>query len=377
MDRGRVSRRAWLALPLAAVVVALVIVLTAALGNKSVAVRGWQLTETYDPVEVASVVAPGSHDAWIADLRTGQTVVVHHWNGTRWRIVRGPAAMFTDAGVVMAASSATNAWIFTYTRPSIGLPDAIAWHWNGSAWRQSRLPAGVTILAATAYGSDGAWAFGELDSPRGGVQSYAARYSGQNWKRVAVPVLASGLSSSSANDIWIVGQTDASLGSPAASWAMADWTGTAWRVVPLPRIRRAKGLALSRPGILVLSRTSIWVDFELTSGGSGDGAAFLQYNATSWVQVPVPGWVTTWHSDMAPDGRGGFWIAMNTLANTDMYDYRDGHWSGPDVLSNKGHYTVITATATRPGSTQAWAVGYRGSNTSNPNPHAVVYEYRT
>jgi hypothetical protein len=377
MDRGRVSRRAWIALPLAAVVVGLVIVLTGALATKSTAVRGWHLTETYDPIEVANIVAPGSHDAWLADLRTDQTVVVHHWNGTRWRIVRAPAAMFTDEGVVMAANSAANAWIFTYTRPSIGGTDSVAWRWNGSAWQRSRLPAGVTILAATAYGSDGVWAFGELDSVRGGVESYVARYNGHGWQRVPVPVLASGVSSSSADDTWIVGQTDASLGSPTAAWAVANWTGTTWHVVTLPRIRRAKGVALSRPGILALSRTSIWIDFELARDASGDGAAFLHYNGTSWMQLRVPRWVTTWHSDMAPDGRGGFWIAMNTLANSDMYDYRNGRWSGPDVLSNHGHYTVITATATRPGSTQAWAVGYRGSNTSNPNPHAVVYEYRT
>lgn len=375
MDRGRVIRTAGLGIPLVAVVVALVIVLTGALASESTAVRGWQLTETYDPVEVANIVAPGSHDAWIADLRTDQTVVVHHWNGTRWRIVRAPGAMFTDEGVVMAASSATNAWIFTYTRPAVGMPYSVAWNWNGSGWRQSRLPAGVAILAATASGSADGWAFGELDSGRGAVEPYTVRYNGRNWQRVAVPVLASGVSSLS-DDIWIVGQTDASLGSPAASWAMANWTGTSWHVVSLPRIQRAKGVALSRPGILALSRSSIWIDFELASGVSGHGAVFLHYNGLSWMQLRVPHWVTTWHSNMTPDGAGGFWIAMNTLANSDMYDYRNGRWSGPDVLSKKGHYTVITATATTPGSTQPWAVGYRGSNTSNPNTRAVVYEYR-
>ncbi len=368
-----------LGVPITVVVaLALALALTGALATRSTALRGWQLTQTYDPDQVADIVAPSASDAWMADLRPDTAVVAHHWNGTRWHIVRAPQEMFSVGGVVIAASSATSAWIFTYARPGVGAPYAIAWHWNGSDWRQSRLPAGTTVLAATAYGRDGAWAFGELDSGSGAVESYAIRSNGQRWQRVAVPVLASGVSSPSPDDIWIAGQTDASLSASTPSWAMANWTGSSWRVMPLPRIRLAKGLALSRPGILALSPASIWVDFQLASGGSDDGAVFLHYDGLSWTQIPVPHWAATWHSNMAPDGRGGFWIAMRTLRSySEMYDYRNGHWSGPDVLSNAGHYTVINATATRPGSTQVWAVGYRDSTAGNPNPRAVVYEYLT
>ncbi len=387
MDRPRLKRAAaTFGLPLAAVVVVvLAFALIGALASKAspskntkgVALSGWRLTQTYDPNEVADIDAPGSRDAWIADLRPDSTVVVHHWNGKRWRLVRAPSAMFSDQDVVVAASSAANAWIFTYTRPAAATPHAVAWHWNGSGWREVQLPAGTTILAATAYGPADAWAFGELDSGRGAVQSYAARYNGQHWQRVTVPVLASGVSSLSANDISIVGQTDASLSASAASWAMANWNGTSWRVVPLPKVLRAKGLALSRPGILALSPVNIWADFQLARDGSDDGAVFLHYNGVSWTQIPVPHWGATWHSNMTPDGRGGFWIAVSARLSSKMYDYRNGHWSRPGVLSNAGHSTVITATATRPGTTQVWAVGYRVSTTGSANPKAVVYEYRT
>jgi hypothetical protein len=338
---------------------------------------GWRLTQSYDPNEVADIVAPGSRDAWIADLRPDSTVVVHHWNGTRWRIVRAPSTMISDDSVVIAASSEASAWIFTYTRPAAGTPYAVAWYWNGSDWRQSPLPAGTMILAATAYSPTDAWAFGKLDSGRGSVQPYAAHYNGQHWQRVAVPVLASGASSLSVDNFLIVGQTDASLGASTPSWAMANWTGTSWHVLVLPRIRRAKGLTLSQPGVLALSPTSIWVDFQLLTGSSDDGAVFLHFNGFSWTQIGVPKWAATWHSNMTPDGRGGFWIAISTARpNSEMYDYRNGHWSRPDVLSKAGHFTVITATATKPGSTQAWAVGYRGSTAGSSSPRAVVYEYR-
>ncbi len=387
MDRRRLERVPTFVLPLAVVVVlVLAFVLVGALASKSstskitksTALSGWRLTQTYDPNEVADIVAPGSRDAWIADLRPDSTIVVHHWNGKRWRIVRAPVAMFSDQSVVMAASSATSAWIFTYTRPAAATPYAVAWHWNGSDWREAQLPSGTTILAATAYGPADAWAFGELDSGRGAAQSYAARYNGQHWQRVTVPVLASGVSSLSADDIWIVGQTDASLSASTASWAMANWTGTSWHVLSLPRVSRAKGLTLSRPGILVLSPANIWVDFQLGSGGSDDGAVFLHYNGVSWTQIRVPHWAATWHSNMTADGRGGFWIAISTLPSySEMYDYRNGHWSKPGMLSKAGHWTVITATATRPGTTQVWAVGYRVNSTGSANPKAVVYEYRT
>jgi hypothetical protein len=382
MDRGRLNRKAMLGISVAVVVgLALAFALAGALASKSAtsstALGGWRLTQTYDPNEVADIVAPSSRDAWIADLRPDSTVVVHHWNGKRWHIVRAPSAMFSDQGAVIAGSAAS-AWVFTYTRPAVTAPHAVAWHWNGSDWTESPLPAGTMILAATAYGPADAWAFGELDSGRSALASYAARYNGQDWQRVAVPVLASGVSSSSADDPWIVGQTDASLGSPTASWAMAKWTGTAWHVVPLPRIRRAKGLALSRPGILALSPASIWVDFQLIQGGSDDGAVFLHFNGLSWTQMRVPDWAATSHSDMTQDGRGGFWIAIRTRRpGSEMYDYRNGHWSGPGVLSTAGHYTVITAIAARPDTTQVWAVGYRASTSGSPSPRAVVYEYRT
>jgi hypothetical protein len=379
MDRQRLKPAVTIGLPVAVVVVlALVFALNRAFASRSTAPHGWQLTQTYDPDEVASIVAPGSRDAWIADLRPDSTVVVHHWNGTRWHIVRAPGTMFTDDGVVVAASSVTSAWIFTYARPAVGAPYAVAWHWNGSDWSQSQFPAGTTVLAAAAYPPADAWAFGELDSGRGPVASYAARSSGQGWQRVAVPVLAAGVSSPSVGDMWIVGQTDASLSAATPSWAMANWTGSSWRVLPLPRVVTAKGLSLSRPGILALSQASIWIDFQLVSDGSDVGAVFLHYNGLSWTQLAVPAWAATSHSNMTPDGRGGFWIAVDTLrSHSEMYDYRNGHWSRPDALSNAGHYTVITATATRPGTRQVWAVGYRGSSTGSPNPKAVVYEYRT
>jgi hypothetical protein len=379
MDGGRLKPAATLALPLAIVVVlALVFALTGALTNRSTAARGWRLTQTYDPNEVADIVAPSSRDAWMADLRPGRTVVVHHWDGTRWHIVQAPAAMFSDEGVVVAASSASNAWIFTYTRPAVAAAYSVAWHWDGSGWSRSRLPAGTTILTAMAYGPADVRAFGELDSGRGAVESYAVRYNGKAWQRVAVPVLASSESSLSAEDTWIVGETDASLAASTPSWAMANWTGASWHLLPLPAVRRAKGLAVSRPGILALSPASIWADFQLVRDGSDDGAVFLHYDGHSWAQIPVPHWAATSHSNMTPDGRGGFWIAISTLRSySEMFDYRNGHWSGPDVLSKAGHYTVINATATRPGSTQAWAVGYRGSTTGAPDTRAVVYEYRT
>lgn len=382
MDRGRFKPAATLGLPLAVVVaLALVFALAGALASRSAngsTTRGWRLAQTYDPGEVSDIVAPGSQDAWMADLTPDWTVVVHHWNGSRWHIVRAPRAMASVDRVVITASSADNAWTFTYSRPAAAAPYSVAWHWNGSDWRQTRLPAGSMVLAATADGSADAWAFGELDSGSGPVESYAVHYNGQQWRRVNLPVLASSVSSLAARNIWVVGQTDESLNASAPTWAMANWTGTSWHVVPLPRIQRAKGLAVSRPGILALSPDSIWVDFQLTQAGADEGAVFLHYNGLSWARVPVPHWAATWHSNMTPDGRGGFWIAISTLRSySEMYDYRNGHWSGPGRLSKPGHYTVINATATRPGTTQAWAVGYRGDTTSNPNPRAVVYEYRT
>src|SRR5271166_5976192 len=179
---------------------------SAAAGHAATA-AGWHVSRTFGPLSADAVTAAGFRNAWLAGLRPDCSVFVQHWNGSRWRPVPAPTAMFSDSGVIVGASSAVDAWTFTYTRPAIASPYSVAWHWDGHGWRTFRFPDGSNVSATAVFSPADAWAFGGLGSSTGKVTPYVARYDGKRWRRVHSPLLATGASPISPGDIWTVGQT--------------------------------------------------------------------------------------------------------------------------------------------------------------------------
>jgi len=96
-----------------------------------------------------------------------------------------------DSGAV-AASSATDAWIFPeqagFSRSSYYTYDS-ALHWNGRAWQSSRFGRKISVYSAAAFGPADAWAFGAYYN-RNAPVPYAARYDGRAWRHVTPPVAA-------------------------------------------------------------------------------------------------------------------------------------------------------------------------------------------
>jgi hypothetical protein len=375
MPVRRTPRRAVAALLLAVAALAAATGMAIASSGSAPRPSAWSLIRTFDGVEVYDITGVGARDAWLTGIGADNTVFVQRWNGARWRAVATPRGMITVAAAAVAASSASNAWVFTFLRPAVAASYAVAWHWTGRAWQSHRLPDGTSIDATAVFSRTDAWAFGMI----GAGKPYVIRYDGRKWRQVQAPVQPTGASALSAHNIWIVGPTIASLKTFPFSYEAADWTGRSWRILKLPRVRVPKGMYLASPQILAAGAADIWIDFdEFSSSGQGpDTQTLLHYDAGDWRQIAVPRGSIFRASNLATDGHGGIWLAlgMQQPFGSAMYDYRNGHWSKGVVLARPGRYTFINWIARVPGSVMAWAGGYNGHTTGNPNPHGVLYEY--
>jgi hypothetical protein len=145
-------------------------------------------------------------------------------------------------------------------------------------------------------------------------------------------------------------------------------------------VRIPKGMYAAEPQILAVGPASLWIDFDLfpNSGQGPDTQTLLHYDAGRWTQIGVPhGWIFR-SSNLTTDGHGGIWLALadQRVFGTEMYDYRNGHWSKGVVLAKRGRFTMITSIGRIPGTRMVWAAGYAGYTKGSPRSYGILYEYR-
>ncbi|HYK32446.1 MAG TPA: hypothetical protein VEV63_10815, partial [Streptosporangiaceae bacterium] len=195
----------------------------------------------------AAVVS--ARDIWaVGDLSlnnggSGTGPFVRRWNGHRWTIVRLPAT-YRDASVdAVAASSATNVWLFgEYDNNNY----VFALRWNGS-WKQMGRWPNVTGGADSALvlGPNDVWLFGEVGT---------LHYNGRRWHSYKVSVRLLAASAISPSDIWAVGYPVGtggfwlSYGDPFDAPAVVKFTAGRWRtfVLPHPRGKQTVANVLAR-----------------------------------------------------------------------------------------------------------------------------------
>jgi hypothetical protein len=131
-------------------------------------------------------------------------------NGSTWLTLPQPPTVkgYTNSpgtGVV-AASSVSNAWVFTgAANTSSGADFTAAQRWNGSKWvNQSVFPAWHIITSAVTSSSKDAWVFGQNFSSS--AVPYTAHWNGQSWTKVSLQLTVASVSALSGSDIWALGQ---------------------------------------------------------------------------------------------------------------------------------------------------------------------------
>jgi hypothetical protein len=238
-----------------------------------------------------AVVAPAAGDVWAlggSNEQSGSPVAVHYTGG-QWEQVALPSGLGKTQIVAASAAAANDIWAVT----SLGTRQ-YALTWNGSAWSVAHTwrQAGHQVTGVTAFSPDNVWVFGANgDSP--GIGTW--HFNGSAWTEVQGA--ATGLLTASAlspDNIWAAGAAD---GGQQAGGAILNYNGTSWQQVPAPPLT---GEQVS--DVLAISDSDVW-----GAGYDVDGAPLLaQYNGSTWTSVAVPWKVAP--VQMAADGAGGLWL---------------------------------------------------------------------
>ena len=191
--------------------------------------------------------------------------------------------------------------VTTFVLSTVGVASAAptAWHEVTSPHVSGNAS---EIYAMTATGADDVWAFGYDRANIAGTFEW--RVLGQHWDgtqwtrlntldRETAPAhdFIYGASATATDDVWIVGQSDTSVGSSVSRNLVEHWDGAHWSIddsVPDPGVRR---------GLLAVSartRTDVWAVGNGTLTGRSDYNGFVVHrSAAGWAQVPfaltVPG----------------------------------------------------------------------------------------
>ena len=244
-----------------------------------------------------AAVAPGS--AWIVGytsfLGTPQTLV-EHWDGLKWSVVPSPVVTGGSQFDAVTALNANDAW--AVGSRAGGLPEFLASrvtltaHWDGSGWTALPSPnisnRSHELLDVAAIASDDVWAVGSYRNIGEDYQSLILHWNGSSWSITPSPNypgqnLLYGVSGTSANDVWAVGEAwdgvtakqiflhwngsswsqvtgqggptacvgctgDVLAMGPDDVWAVGGtighWNGIQWTLAPNPEVSRASGITL-------------------------------------------------------------------------------------------------------------------------------------
>ncbi len=363
----------------------------AADGRKAPAAT-WKLSAVYKiDSEVAGVAALSSRDAWAAGTECGSpcdtsTLLVGHWNGKKWGLIRPPAKFVNNAlnasASAVAPVSASVAWVFA--DENVVVNHSFALLRSRSSWSPvTDLATGTSITTAVAPSAKDAWAFGENVSS---FRPYAVHYNGKHWSAVSFGALGTDSSALSASNIWVIGQA-ATVPKSRLRVIIEHYDGKTWRKAALPKLALPAGEVLDGSAIDAIGRNDVWataVPVSATTGGSEPGIVALHYNGKAWARVKVPYPVTLVDGPflVAQDGKGGIWLSADQLSSGAyrpfLYHDSGGHWTRIAPPAGHGDATELLSMAWVPGTRTLWAVGHELPFPSDPGgtEQGVILGYR-
>jgi hypothetical protein len=325
------------AIPVAGVVALALAVTTPA---QAKAPPGWRIAKQFGPVgstRIASVAAVSAGDAWAAGAGCGSPcgtpkLLVQRYAKGKWSGVGVPAGLTSPAvtvgSVLVAASSASDAWVFAQLDAATGNhTDAL--RRSGKGWKITKFPAFSQILTAADFGPRNAWAFGIAG--KAGAP-YDEHFNGKKWAHVKVAGNPEALSAVSAADVWALGPTIKTAGKPInkRSLILMHFDGKKWHTVALPKITLPAGDYQVTGSIAAISASNV---FEAWSYGNAGSCCFFgglehwyggKWHAVSVPLSPAPFVIT----GMAQDGHGGLWLADTPASGGRRFDHvNGGKWS--------------------------------------------------
>jgi hypothetical protein len=216
---------------------------------------------------------------------------VAQWNGTTWTRLTVPLPQNDNLAsnlTGISADSADDVWIVgTYeleVTSSDYADETYSLHWNGSSWSIISMPLEpgtnpnfeYVFDSVHAISPTNVWAVGQAVNVAepSSATTLIEHWNGTAWSIVASPSVGTGdnltgVTASSATDVWAVGY-DTPSGSSTAQTLTLNWNGTAWSTVASPNASTGSSL--------------------LTSVATAPGAAIIQavgYSGTSGAFNPL------------------------------------------------------------------------------------------
>jgi hypothetical protein len=219
-------------------------------------------------------------------VKTGQSTLILHWNGSSWSQMTGPDplqynvlhAVATYKASVWAVGDA-NSQTFTMQR-------------KGASWIQSASP--IVPLSATLQGMamvsgrDG-WSVGS-DNSFQLLETLILHWNGFSWSRVASPRPAvdgnlNAVAATSATNAWAVGSHTDQAFNPPQPTMILRWNGKAWREVTSPS-PHGPGATDILNGVAATSRSNAWAVGTWATNRHG-GAMILHWNGKAWTVAAI------------------------------------------------------------------------------------------
>jgi hypothetical protein len=330
--------------------------------------------------ELHGVSASSESDAWAVGTLTGAFddsaigTLTEHFNGTAWTVVPSPDTVNKDDQFnAVADLSPTNAWAVGRVKAAgfhSGSP--LIAHWDGLGWRTVAAPAGLTGVLRGISGDSASdiWAVG--DDAHG--HAIAFRFRGTSWSTTPLPAAGvdtlAGVKAFGPNDVWAVG-SQIVASSAQTRTRILHWNGSAWSVVPSAN---PDPNADSLSAIDGASSSDLWAvgqqarSESITGARPGTRTLTEHFNGSRWTAAASPstgdddtlsGVAAISPTAISAVGSLDDFSAPIPVARTFAEQFDGASWSIVPSRDIGTSDNLLTGAARIPGTTRAWAVGFR------------------
>ena len=339
--------------------------------------------------QLAGVAMITSCDAWgVGTQRVSGdgSMLFEHFDGTAWKVVSAPAQV-TSGGALASASAVSTSNVYAAGSTFVNsVPAPVIVHWNGTAWATETLPSSLDgqegqLLRITAVSANDVWAVGETNVTAGSPVHVPLilHWNGAAWISTLVPqvgspghdVVLDGVSGSSGRDAWVVGNR---IGTPQGTVPfILHWNGVRWTQA---RFRASPDSELA--SVSATGPNNAWAVGAIQVSDTSDQALILHWNGRFWRpvrglgSVGTPGSVTSLTGVAASSPSSAFAVGVTGTVispQTLVLRWNGNRWT-PLSTDNPGFSNVLGGVDTT-SPHDAWAVGTAGGEVDGNQAFAV------
>jgi hypothetical protein len=275
--------------------------------------HAWRITAAAGSGVFNGVDEVDAANVWAAGILTsaagGTRTLIEHFTGQSWAVVPSPnpfTGPFADDELnAIGGTSADDLWAAGFAFDGNKIAHGLLEHFNGTRWRTARAPAAPGIpdfAAVSAVSADDVWAVGTALTATN--STLAAHWDGHAWQVVTTPCLSgtkiilredgcrtqnnlTGVTAIATNDVWASGYETESSGLDVPY--VLHWDGTNWSLIKTPNAGASQGTGGSSLfAITALSASDVWAVGHSQNGNGTITTLTEQFNGSTWSVVASP-----------------------------------------------------------------------------------------